>query len=182
MLWKWLKRWRRKLEHMRHTLKGSLAHRLLGERIFHPHIWGFGVNSLANGLSAGLFIAFTPTIPFQMLLSAIVVIALRVNLPIALAACWLTNPVTAVPVFMAAHKLGRYLLGDSPLLTRFLLNMFGVETRMGNFVENSLYLWAGSLIFAIAAAVIGNMVVRVLWLVSRWFKTRVIQHDDDRII
>jgi uncharacterized protein (DUF2062 family) len=181
MITVWLKRWRGKLEQMRHTLKGSLVHRLLGERIFHPHIWGFDVNSLANGFSAGLFIAFTPTIPFQMLLSTIAVIALRVNLPIALAACWLTNPVTAVPVFLAAHKLGQYLLGNATL-TKSFLTLFGVETRTGFFMENSLYLWAGSLIFAIAAAVAGNIVIRAVWLLGRWLKHRVIHHDDDRII
>jgi hypothetical protein len=165
---------------MRHTLKDSLAHRLFGERIFHPHIWRFDINSLAGGLTAGLFIAFTPTIPFQMLLSTIVVIALRVNLPIALAACWLTNPVTAVPIFMAAHKFGRHLLEHSTLTGSFLA-LFGVETRTGHFMENSLYLWSGSLIFAITAAVAGNISVRALGLVARWFRNRV-HHDDDRII
>jgi uncharacterized protein (DUF2062 family) len=165
---------------MRHTLRDSLVHRLFGERIFHPHIWGFDINSLAGGLSAGLFIAFTPTIPFHMVLSTIATLLLRVNLPIALAACWVTNPVTALPVYVAAYKLGQHLLRDT-WLASLTLNIFGFETRTGHFMENSLYLWSGSLIFAITAAVAGNIAIRAVWFLNRWLKDRVIRHDD-RII
>lgn len=176
---RWLRRWRDRQDRMRHTLRGTYAHRLLGERIFHPQIWGFDLNSLAGGLSLGLFIAFTPTIPFHMLLCVVFAIILRVNLPIALAACWITNPVTALPVFLAARRLGQFLLENSRL-SGFVLDIFGFETRTGRFMENSLYVWAGSLIFAMVAALAGNIALRILWMLSHRVKARIVHQDDDR--
>lgn len=174
---RWLKQWRRKQDRMKHALRDTYVHRLFGERIFHHHIWGFDINSLAGGLSVGLFIAFTPTIPFHMLLSTIVALLLRVNLPIALTACWITNPLTALPCFLAAHKLGRYLLENSRL-TDFILDIFGFETKTGRFMENSLYLWAGSLIFAVTAAVLGNIAIRAVWHLSHRLKEKIVRHDE----
>lgn len=162
---------------MRHSLRDTYVHRLFGERIFHPHIWGFDINSLAGGLSLGLFVAFTPTIPFQMLLCAVAAIVMRVNLPIALAACWVTNPVTALPFYLTARQLGHCLLKNSRL-TGFVLDIFGFETRTGHFMENALYLWAGSLIFSIIAAVLGNIAIRALWHLTHRLKEKIIRHDD----
>jgi len=165
----WLKRWHGRQDRMRHALRDTYIHRLLGERMFHPHIWGFDINSLSGGLSLGLFVAFTPTIPFHMLLCSVAAIVLRVNLPIAVAACWVTNPFTALPVFLAARELGRYLLENS-WLTGFILDVFGFGTKTGVFMENSLYLWSGSLIFAFVAAVMGNIAIRIMWRLSHQVK------------
>lgn len=172
----WLRRWRRKQDSMRHALRNTLVHRLLGERIFHQQMWRFEVNAMAGGVSLGLFIAFTPTIPFQMLLAAIGAIALRFNLPISLAACWVTNPFTALPIFLTSRQLGRYLLADS-WLTGFILDLFGFESKTGLFMENSLYLWAGSLIFALIAAIAGNIAIRAVWPISHNIKEKIVHHD-----
>jgi hypothetical protein len=51
---------------MKRGMRNGRIHRLLGDRIFHPHIWSFDERSLSGGLALGLFIAFTPTLTFQM--------------------------------------------------------------------------------------------------------------------
>ncbi len=178
MMTNWLRRWRHKQDRMRHALRDTYVHRLLGERIFQRQIWAFDLTSLAGGASLGFFVAFTPTIPFHMLLCAAAAIVLRVNLPIALVACWITNPFTALPVFLAARQLGRYLLENS-WLTDVILDIFGFESRTGRFMENTLYLWAGSLIFAVTGAVAGNVVVRAAWYLSHRLKEKIAQPEDD---
>ena len=159
---RWLRLWRRKQERTKHALRDTYVYRLLGERIFHHRVWVFDKRSLAGGLSLGLFVAFTPSIGFQMLICAIAAIPLRVNLPVALAACWITNPLTAFPIYAFAHRIGRYLLEHTKIL-EFALELFGVEGRTRQFVELGLYLWAGCLLIAMVAAVLGNIVVRLIW-------------------
>lgn len=157
-----LKRWRRRQERTKHALRDTYVYRLLGERIFHHHVWVFDKRSLAGGLSLGLFVAFTPSIGFQMFICAIAAIPLRVNLPIALAACWITNPLTAFPIYAFAVKIGRLLLEHTQFL-EFALGLFVVEGKTRQFVELGIYLWTGCLLIAIVTAVLGNVAVRLLW-------------------
>ena len=172
-----LKIWRRRQERNKHALRKTYLYHLLGERIFHNQVWVFDKKSVAGGLSLGLFVALSPTIPFQMLLCAIAAVPLRVNLPIALAACWITNPLTAPAIYFYAHKLGRYLL-DHTRIVDFALGPFGFESRIGKFMELNLFLWTGCLLFASVSAVLGNVVVRITW---NWQHTRKVgrnRHGD----
>lgn len=165
---RWLRLWRRKQMGIRRALKNTHLHHVLGERIFHSHLWAIDRRSLAGGLSLGLFVAFTPTIPFQMFLCTVGALLFRVNLPLALAACWITNPVTAVPVYLAGRNLGKRLFEETPLLL-FSLDLFNLEGRGRRFLEESTYLWTGCLIFGSAASLAGNLAVRLLALVfTRW--------------
>ncbi len=132
-------------------------------------IWKIDQFRLANGLSLGLFIAFTPTIPFQMLLCIIGAVILHVNLPIALAACWITNPVTAIPVFLAAHKLGKCVL-ENTAIERYTLELFSMYERTGGMMRESLYLWTGSLIFALSSAVLGNFLIHIIYNINNRFR------------
>ncbi|MBN1297996.1 DUF2062 domain-containing protein [bacterium] len=154
---------------MKHALIGTYFHRLFGERIFHHEIWKPDQRSMAAGLALGLFIAFTPTIPFQMILSIIGAVVLRVNLPIALAACFITNPVTAVPIYLAAHQLGQFLI-ESTAFESFILGHFKFHHRTGEFMRQSIYLWTGSLIFSSTSAVLGNACVHIIGNFNRRMK------------
>lgn len=166
-----LRRWRRRQERARHALRDTYVYRLLGDRIFHHHVWVFDKSSVAGGLSLGLFVALTPTIPFQMLLCAIAAVPLRVNLPVALAACWVTNPLTAPAIYYYAHKLGRYLLEHSRIV-ELILGPFGFESRISKFMEFNVFLWTGFLVFAVVSASLGNVTVRLLW---NWLHDRKVR-------
>jgi len=158
----WHERWHKQQERFRSVLHSSYVHRLLGERIFHHDIWAVDKASVAGGLTMGLFVAFTPTIPFQMLLCVAGALLLRVNLPVALAACWITNPLTALPIYIAANRCGRWMLEDSRAM-EITMKMLGSEGGSRTFMEQTLYLWAGSFIFASVTAVLGNVAVRLAW-------------------
>ncbi len=72
-------------------------------------------HSIALGTGIGMFVAFTPTIPLQMLISFIIAWVCRVNKTAAVIPAWVTNPITAPPVFYAEYLTGKLLL--SPFRT-----------------------------------------------------------------
>ena len=156
---KWLAKWDIRQKRMLHALRDTYVHRMIGERLFDHHIWGFDVEAFARGVAMGVFVAFIP-IPFQMLICAIGAITFRVNLPISLAMTWLTNPLTSVPIIWLSHHLGRYLLRPTQV-DEWFDAFFCVRHHTGEVIEHGLYLWTGSLIIAIALAILGYLVVRV---------------------
>jgi uncharacterized protein len=168
---KWFEIWHKKQEKMRHALRDTYVHRIFGERVFHHDIWALNIDALAGGLSLGLFVGFTPTIPFHMLLCAIGAILLRVNLPIALAACWIMNPLTALPIFLFARRIGQYFF-EHFAIGQLTLDLFSFESRTGKFMKASLYLWTGSLIFATVSAFLGNAAARLVWRLGPWYKSK----------
>jgi uncharacterized protein (DUF2062 family) len=158
---RWFRLWRFHQRSVRRSLRDTYLHRLLGKRLLARHLWALDRTSLAGGLSLGLFVAFTPTIPSQTILCGLGAILFGVNLPVALAACWVTNPLTAVPIYLTARRLGQWLFEGAPLLMA-ILDLFGIEGRGRRFIEQSIYLWTGSLLFSLAAAAAGYATVRLL--------------------
>ena len=134
---------------------------MFGKHILAKDLWRVDARSLAGGLSIGLFIAFTPTIPLQMMLAFFAARYFRVNLPAALLACWVTNPLTAVPVYMMAWRLGRFVLHALPFGSEYLAVYD--EARQTRFIMGSFYLWTGCLIFGAVAAATSNLLLRWLW-------------------
>ena len=160
----WRKRWFRKQRQFKRKMHGGRLHAILGRHAFHPKVWRSDKRAIAGGLAVGLFTAFTPTIPFQMLLAAVAAIFFRVNLPIALAACWVTNPFTVVPIYMAARKLGKALLTHNGHVDAFV-NLFVPAGQFGPFIRGSIDLASGLLIFATLAAAAGYLAIQLLWLI-----------------
>lgn len=80
----------------------------LTKTIFHKRYWSPCRSTMANGLSIGLFCAMLP-IPFQMLIAALGCIRAKGNVPIAIAACWITNPITQLPIMALQQQFGQWL-------------------------------------------------------------------------
>jgi uncharacterized protein (DUF2062 family) len=158
----WSEAWRKRQASLRQSLKNTYLHRIWGHRLFMRVSWRTDSRSIAGGLALGLFIAFTPSIPFQMLLAACGAIYFRVNLPIALAACWVTNPLTAVPIYTAAWRLGKYVV-ENIMPLREALDAYQIEGRTVHIVRQGFYLWTGSLIFSVVSAITANVAVRLFW-------------------
>ena len=158
----WLKKWHINHENWRETLTNTHIYRIFGDKIFNQLLWRNDKRAIAGGLSLGVFIALTPTIPFQMLLATGGAVMFRVNLPIALAACWITNPLTVLPIYMSAWKFGKYM-GEHFILIEEILKFYPLRARSVRLIQQSIYLWIGSLIFATVSALSANIVARLLW-------------------
>lgn len=81
---------------------------MLSKPLFERTLWVPCRDSVASGLSIGLFFAMM-LMPFQMIPAALVAMRLRANVPFAMAACWVTNPVTTPPILWAQFKLGHWM-------------------------------------------------------------------------
>jgi uncharacterized protein len=158
----WFRLWKRKQFRMKRSLRGTHIFRIWGHKLFANFLWKMDKHSLAGGLSLGLFVAFLPTIGFQMIIAAFGAIVFKVNLPLALLACWVTNPVTAIPVYTAEWHLGRYILEDFVLLKE-TFDLYNMEGRAVRMILHGIYIWTGSLVFSSVSAALGNIGVRVIW-------------------
>ncbi len=83
---------------------------LFGEALFHPALWHLNRRSAAGGVAVGMFCGLIPG-PLQMLGAGIAAVLLRVNLPTALLTTLYTNPITIVPLYLVAYRIGSLALG-----------------------------------------------------------------------
>jgi uncharacterized protein len=159
---RWLSRARRERRRLERSLRGGWIHRLLGERVFHPGVWRFERDAIAGGVALGLFVAFTPTIPLQILLCVAGALLLRVNLPAAFVLSWVVNPLTALPVFYLEHALGAWLLGFFDL-GDWILQHLTTDGRIRRIARHSMQLWTGAMLVASLAAFSGHLAMRAIW-------------------
>jgi hypothetical protein len=84
--------------------------RWLGPALHHPRLWHMSRRGIAMGCALGVF--FGLLIPIaQIPIAAAAAVALRANVPSAVASTLVTNPVTFAPVYYAAWKVGHRILG-----------------------------------------------------------------------
>ncbi|MCK5706914.1 MAG: DUF2062 domain-containing protein [Candidatus Aureabacteria bacterium] len=165
------RKWLRKRLPKKDYLKNSIAFRILGERLFQKDLWHFSRRSFAGGLALGLFVAFTPTFPLQMAIAAVGAIVFRVNLPIAVLSCWITNPLTLVFFYQMEIKLGSFLLGNIEDAI-YVKNLTG---NLKSFFIKGVYLWTGSMVVSVLSAFISYFTVKILWrylTVKKWQKRK----------
>lgn len=93
------------------TLKNNRWLRWMGPVLNHPRLWHFSRKGIALGLALGIF--FGLLIPIaQIPFAAAMAVALRANVPMAVASTLVTNPVTFGPVYYGAYRLGKAVLGE----------------------------------------------------------------------
>ena len=102
-----MKRWIPTREQLRRSKwLRPVAHHLDNERL-----WRTDRGSVARAVAIGVFVGFMLPVA-QFLFAIAVAIALRGHVAIAAAATLITNPFTFPPIYWAAYKIGRFLLGE----------------------------------------------------------------------
>jgi uncharacterized protein (DUF2062 family) len=130
-----------------------------GDRLHDPNLWHLNRRSVAGAMGVGVFVALLPTLG-QMAVAAAAAIWLRVNLPLAVAMVWITNPLTMPPIFFFNYKIGAWLLGVPP--TNLHVEMsFEWFLRETNTVL--LPLLIGSLVMGVLLSVLVYFSVRMVW-------------------
>jgi uncharacterized protein (DUF2062 family) len=136
-----------------------------------------------------MFVAITPTICFQTAITLALAALFRANKVVGLPIVWLTNPVTAVPIYLPCWSLGRWLTSSSEADSRavtqklqelftigeqgVLAHVFDMEFWRGVFqvlMEFGLELWLGCLVVATVAGVLTYFVTR--WGVTEYRQRR----------
>lgn len=130
---------------------GKLAH--------NTNLWHLNRRSAAGAFAVGVFFAFMP-VPFQMLLAAAAAIFFGVNLPLAVAMVWISNPLTLTPILYASYRVGSFLLNRTPQPFIFELSWAWFQSSISTIVPPLLL---GSFVLGSAAAAITYILVRRIW-------------------
>lgn len=111
----------------------------------------------AKAVFIGLFIAFIP-MPMQMLAVVLMIPLLRFNVPIALAICWFSNPITMPIIYYVEYLTGSFILN---------IDVSDVEMSVEWFTQNFdnifLPLYVGALVYSTVFASISFYLINHFW-------------------
>jgi uncharacterized protein (DUF2062 family) len=124
-----------------------------------PALWALHRKAVARAFALGLFVAALP-IPAQTLVAGLVAAFWRVNLPVALASVCVTNPLTMVPIFLFAYRLGAGILGITPAPFSIELSLDWVTSSLALYWQPLLL---GCLLLGALAASIGYLFANLAW-------------------
>lgn len=147
------------------TLKRQRSLRFMGRLIANPSLWVLSRRSVANAFSVGLFSAMLP-IPFQMAVAAFGAWLSRCNLPLSVGLVWVTNPLTMPLIFYGNYRVGSWLMHTAPREAPDRLSTRWFAEQM---IDILPALVLGSVTTAIVLAILGNLLIRLLW---RWQVSR----------
>ncbi|MEX0607668.1 MAG: DUF2062 domain-containing protein [Halofilum sp. (in: g-proteobacteria)] len=133
----------------------------LGDLIHDPNLWNLNRRSVSGGIAIGVLIAWLP-LPAQMAAAALLALSLRVNLPLAVIATWISNPLTMAPMYWSGYSLGVRLLGERPPRSGFEPS---VQWFMAEFYRIWEPLLLGCLLLGALSAATAYALTRLLW---RW--------------
>ncbi|WP_455379725.1 DUF2062 domain-containing protein [Acidihalobacter prosperus] len=164
-----------------HVIKKSKILRFLSRWLNQPSLWHINRRSVSGAFAVGLFMAFVP-FPIQMIGAALLAIIMRVNLAIAVALVWLTNPLTIPPMFFFAYAIGCWVLG----LPVYHASFFhpDMSTLQRDFGQIWQPLLLGCLIVGSLSAILGFICIRLYWrfyVTKRWHQRTYARHSNKRI-
>jgi hypothetical protein len=143
----------------------SLQHRwflrLFGERVADPRLWSLQRRSVTGAFGAGLAICFVP-LPVHLPVAALCAIVWRLNVPTIFATVFLVNPLTALPIYYTAYRVGAAVLREAPGRFAFHPSWAWLQHGLGPAWKPFLI---GCLICAVAAGFSGRIGLELLWRV-----------------
>ncbi len=162
--------WLRRRIPTREALLANRWARPFAHWLGHPNLWHWNRHSVARGVGLGLFVGILVPL-VQSPFAAALAIPARGNLPTAVVATFITNPLTTPVLYVAAYKLGLALLSID--MTNPIVDpgqeMAMLKDILAWLISASLPTAVGLLVMAGAAALTGYYGVHWGW---RWRTTR----------
>jgi len=156
---------------IRKTLKKTSKHEKLKSFIkkykIPPEYLSTNRKMVSRAVLIGLFVAFIP-MPMQMLAILAFMPFFRFNVPIGLAMCWLSNPLTMPPMYYMEYLTGSFILGTEVTPVKMTLEWFSE-----NIDDIFVPLYFGTLIYSVVGSLSGY------WLVNHFWKGSV--HRDKKL-
>jgi uncharacterized protein len=162
------RRFFKKLSRQRHHLRTRWYMRPFDSVFGEATYWSLNRRNVTRAVALGLFIAFLPP-PIPHTLAALAAsIALRVNIPVTIAAVFITNPVTMGPLYYGAYWIGCFVMGITAM-TRLPAAAPGawLPAFKGPVLEPFLI---GCLLVGLATAVLGYVLLGLSWHLSLVYK------------
>ncbi len=159
--------------------------RWMGPLLQRRWLWHFSRRRVALGVGIGVFFGFLIPVA-QIFGAALLALVLRANLPAATVATFVSNPLTFVPITVAAYHTGSALLGESPrpdaegAITHAMAQK-NQETATETTTEPRWWerlrdigkpLVLGLAVFAVVGGFGAWAVVHVAWTLAVWRKRR----------
>jgi len=119
---------------------------------------------IAGGMALGIFIGITPTIPFHTVAVLSLAALLRVSPVTAFIGIQIGNPLTIPAIYLAAYKVGQFLLHRGKPLV--FPETFSFEAWLNVLWQGGVALQVGGVVLAIAPAIVAYFVT--LWIVQRY--------------
>jgi hypothetical protein len=157
--------------------------RFISLRVLHandpPH-------ALALGLAIGVFVAMTPTIGAQMVIAAAIAASFRANKILAMAAVWISNPVTMLQIYYVNWRIGQYfvetdMVGGEPAvqpqITKIIESIGGMSNLFFHLLDKAFWsevlrlVWALGIELWIGSFLVGLVCALPSYAIARWIIT-----------
>ncbi len=129
-----------------------------------PNLWGIRRRTIVPAFSLGLFVAMLP-FPGHMVTAALLALALRINIPVAIISTWVINPLTIGPAYYLAYEVGSTLLRRTPRPFEFELSYAWL---IDGFVTVWQPLLLGCVLLGAILSLVGFVALDLLWRASIW--------------
>ena len=143
------------------ALRSHRSLRWMGPLLDRPWLWHVNRSSISRGLAIGMF--FGVLVPLgQGFVAGVVAIGLRANLPAAVLATFISNPLTTPAILLAAYHAGLAVLGEPAVLPDLAVDTGWIE----KIVAMGEPLLVGLALFAVAGAVLTYFGVQLAWRIG----------------
>lgn len=116
---------------------------------------------VSKAIFIGLFIAFIP-MPMQMLAVLAFIPFVKFNVPIALAMCWVSNPLTMPLIYYVEYLTGSFILGTEVAPVQMTLEWFSK-----NLDDIFIPLYFGTFLYSLVIS------LSAYWLVNHFWRKSV---------
>lgn len=168
-----------------HTITENRWLAKLGPRIKDPNLWHLNRRSVSAGIFVGVLCAFIP-LPVQIFIAVSLCFMVRGNLPLAIGASWISNPLTYIPIFYFCYGVGGWILGvptptdTPPAIAMEKLDKLNDFARIYEYMVSKGWhtigtLLMGCLVVGLTSAVGSYLIIRLWWrlhIYQAWSRRR----------
>jgi uncharacterized protein (DUF2062 family) len=156
------RRFFKRLSRKRHTLSNRWFMRPFRVMLANPAYWSIHRTNVTRAVALALFISFIP-LPIHLPVITVLALLLQVNLPVAIATVFVSNPLTMVPQYALSYWVGAHILGTN-------VNEFAFEMSWEWLRTGLLPIWKpfllGCVVCGAIAAVLGYVILGSLWHIT----------------